>query len=166
METPRTGRKRRIDFFGYSQWWPNRDVHRREGLTLENGPACARVCVRAAAWYIGRLRHSRYSCSNPSPAGVYPEKPLPLETRARESQKRSLIARFSSSLSLSSPPPPPHVFRAFQRVTSTTLHRPLRTRKSAASAPRQCQDTPISSFYAKPTRLEWISCSIRHDGLI
>lgn len=125
----------------------------RTGLGVR---AYARVCVFArarAAWYIGRLRHSRYSCSSPPSPGVSWKTVALRNLRARisgEIPNRAFLSLFLSRFLL----PLLRIFRAFQRVTSTTLHRPLRTRKSAASAPRQCQDTPISSFYAKSTRLE------------
>jgi len=79
-----------------------RDWHWR---TSPDPRACTRVrvCVRRACvrqprawcvrrWYIGRLRHLRYSCSKPIP-DTYPEKPLSLGTCAQE-LKNTLIASF------------------------------------------------------------------------
>lgn len=89
-----TGKKTRagrIDFFGYLQWWLNwcSSSRTRWELTQQNGSGIVfvwyvRIHMRdvCAVWYIGRLRHSRYSCSNPSLPNIL-WKPLSLETYER-----------------------------------------------------------------------------------
>lgn len=99
-------RASRIDFFDYLQWWLNRcsSSRTRWDLSRENGSGIAFVYVyntceytyMCAVWHIGRLRHSRYSCSKPSSSHIL-WKPLSLEIYERESLKTS--NRFSCSIS-------------------------------------------------------------------